>query len=105
MRDKKNDVLAGYGQDIDTQEIRPVVAGEHIFKLMDSYGLPLDIIHELLAERHIAVDVPGFILAAHKSKNYSKERLINLMIPVDSNMSDKLKQLTRYCIDREYNDS
>jgi alanyl-tRNA synthetase len=102
---KSKDVLVGYGIDAVTQEQRPVIAGEHVFKLMDSHGLPFDLIQELLEENKLAYDVPGFIAAAHKSKNYSKERLTNLLIPPDNKMSDQHKRLTQYCIDKAYNDS
>jgi alanyl-tRNA synthetase len=99
------DVLAGYGQDAVTKEQRPVIAGEHIFKLIDSKGMPLDLVQELLQEHKLAFDVYGFIKAARKSKNYSRERLINLLIPIDNKMSDQHQALTRFCIDKVYNDS
>ena len=102
---KTQGVLAGYGINIATKEQCHVVSGEHIFKLMDSNGLPLDLIQELLQEHKLAFGVPGFITAAHKSKNYSKERLTNLLIPLDNKMSDQHKALTQYCIDKAYNDS
>jgi alanyl-tRNA synthetase len=102
---KRKDILVGYGIDSTTQERRSVIDGEQIFKLMDSQGIPLDFIQEMLKDHNLAFDVPGFILAARKSKNYSREKLTNLLIPIDNNMSDICKKLTQYCIDGAYNDS
>lgn len=97
--------LAGHGIDVETQEQHPVISGETIFKMIDSSGLPFDLVQELLRENNLAFDVNGFVLAAKKSKNYSRERLMGLLIPVDHKLSDQCKTLTQYCIDKAYNDS
>ena len=56
---------------------RPTVLdGAEIFHLMDSHGLPLDTIQDLLAEKGWAMDVVGFAQAAHKSGNYTRETIL-----------------------------
>ena len=58
-----------------------VHSGYDIFRLMDSSGLPLHLIRELLAEREQAFDVYGFIEAAKASKNYeNRDRLRNMLV-------------------------
>ncbi len=37
-----------------------VLPGERVFRLYDSQGLPLEVVQELAAERHLSVDVDGF---------------------------------------------
>ncbi|HEV3311231.1 MAG TPA: alanine--tRNA ligase [Chloroflexota bacterium] len=37
-----------------------IVSGEQSFLLHDTYGLPLELIQEIAAERHLSVDVTGF---------------------------------------------
>ncbi|HZT74430.1 MAG TPA: alanine--tRNA ligase [Terriglobales bacterium] len=39
---------------------KPVLAGERMFKLYDTFGLPLDLLHEIAAERGFALDEAGF---------------------------------------------
>jgi alanyl-tRNA synthetase len=43
-------------------KVRPggVLAGADVFKLYDTYGLPVDFTEELAKERGLSVDVPGF---------------------------------------------
>lgn len=57
-----------------------IIKGEFVFKLMDSHGLPFDIILCELKDRGLAFDVMGFIIAAIKSKNFTKKRLTNLLL-------------------------
>lgn len=69
----------GVGIDVYTQAKKRVVNGNFVFKLMDSKGLPLDIILVELREKSLAFDLIGFIEAAIKSKNYSKKKLRSLI--------------------------
>ena len=39
---------------------KPILAGERMFKLYDTFGLPLDLLHEIAAERGFALDEAGF---------------------------------------------
>ena len=57
-----------------------VVSGNVIFKLMDTHGLPFDIILCELHDRGLAFNVHEFIISAIKSKNFSRKRLTNLLI-------------------------
>lgn len=102
---KFSNAFVGHGQDKTTQEERPVMSGELIFKLMDSHGMPLDLIQDLLEEHKFAFDVPVFITTAVKSKNYSQERLTDMLIPPMNRMSDDHKKIMLYCIERAYRDS
>jgi len=62
-----------------------VISGAEIFKLMDTRGLPLEIINEELRIRGLAFNGVEFIEAALASKNFSyeriKERLVEAMLP------------------------
>jgi alanyl-tRNA synthetase len=53
--------------------------GETVFKLMDSQGLPFDVICEVLAERGLQFDIVGFVRAARNSKNFSSERIYKVL--------------------------
>ena len=82
------------GKDVRTGEIRPVMDGAEVFKLMDSIGLPLDIIRDLLEENKMAFDVRGFIIAARNSKNFTQERLTMLLtrdVANDEELIEKVK--------------
>lgn len=58
-----------------------VHSGHDIFRLMDSSGLPLNLIRELLAEREQAFDVYGFVEAAKASQNYgNRDRLRSMLV-------------------------
>ena len=62
-----------------TQEGRPVLSGSYLFTLMDSRGVPFDMLNEILREQQAAFDTREFIQAAHQSKNFSKECLLKLL--------------------------
>ena len=53
-----------------------VLAGEEIFRLYDTYGLPLDFIEELAAERDVTVDRGGFerCLEAQRTQSRASTR-------------------------------
>lgn len=71
---KREAICVGVGVD----GITPVVSGSRMFRLIDSIGLPLDIVIQELKDRHIAFDVLGFVRAARDSKNYTPKRLTAL---------------------------
>ena len=52
-----------------------IMLGHDVFKLMDSCGLPLEIITEQCREKDMYFNVYEFIVSAYKSKNYSIDRL------------------------------
>lgn len=73
--------------------------GAEIFKLMDTYGLPLDIINMMLRERGAFFSAPEFIQAA-KIGRWKEERIYQTLLsasPLQGNerskLSDKLKQI------------
>jgi alanyl-tRNA synthetase len=51
------------------------VHGQDIFRLMDSQGVPLELIAERLHSRGLAFNVNQFIAAALESKNYTYQRI------------------------------
>lgn len=67
--------FVGKGTDSKTQEEKLVMSGEHVFFLMDSRGLPFQLIIDLLSENNSSYDVKGFIQAAYNSKNHNKEKM------------------------------
>jgi len=62
-----------------------VLSGKNIFKLMDTKGLPLDLITLELRQRQAIFNVVEFVEAALASKNFTyskiKERLVQAMLP------------------------
>lgn len=70
----------GYAKDGQgSDKIKPVVDGRWIFQLMDTQGLPFDMINEMLKEYGLCFDLGGFLVAAVKSGNFSKRRLHALL--------------------------
>lgn len=72
---KKETMIVGVG----TDGTAFVVNGAFIFQLIDSIGLPFDIIVQECKERQIAFDLLDFIRAARDSKNYTPKRLKALL--------------------------
>lgn len=71
----------------------PVISGAFIFRLVDSIGMPLDLLIQELKDKHLAFDMLGFIQAAKKSKNYTPKRLkalFNENRPIDDDGFDEL---------------
>lgn len=56
-----------------------VLSGHDVFKLVDRYGLPLDIIVLELRERDFAFNTAEFIESAKKA-NWKKERVYNMIL-------------------------
>ena len=48
------------------------VDGDEVFRLYDTYGLPLDFIEDLATERQLAVDQPGFERAMEAQRHKSR---------------------------------
>jgi len=59
---------------------KSILSGDTIFKLMDTHGLPLDVITEILRRKDLGFDLFGFIKAAKASKNYSKKRIRTILV-------------------------
>ncbi len=51
-----------------------VLPGQEIFRLYDTYGLPLDFIEDLAGERTVSVDRDGFEAALEAQRNQSRAR-------------------------------
>jgi alanyl-tRNA synthetase len=72
---KYKQLIVGTGTDAHTKDTKNVLSGKIIFHLMDSQGLPFDIIMDILKEKSLSYNVYEFIEAAINSKNFTKERL------------------------------
>jgi len=72
---KNKSIFVGTGEDVNSSEVKNVILGEFVFKLMDQEGLPFDIILLELKEKNLTFDIQDFILSAIKSKNFSKKKL------------------------------
>lgn len=59
--------------------MKAVLPGKFVFMLMDSRGLPLDVIQDVLREEDAAFNLKEFVEAAKASQNYSLERLLRLL--------------------------
>lgn len=55
---------------IDNLEKNTIFAGENVFKLYDTYGFPIDLTREILAEKGIEIDEEGF----HREMQAQRER-------------------------------
>ncbi len=54
------------------KEGKKVLSGENAFKLYDTYGFPLDLTEEILADRNLTVDTDGFKAAMEKQKQQAR---------------------------------
>lgn len=93
-----------------------VLSGKTVFRIMDSVGLPLDIIVQELRAKGAAFDILDFVKAAKKSGNYNtpkgigrlKERILETMLdknakPEWSN-GKNLSELVTECFQAVYSD-
>ena len=71
---KIRDVVRG-----KTIDGKVVISGKEIFKLMDTYGFPMDLIYEILDNENIIFDAYEFIFFAKKSGNFSKKKIHNIL--------------------------
>lgn len=56
-----------------------MLSGKEVFKLMDTHGLPLDIINMMLREKGDFFNIKEFIEEGHKSK-WTRHRLYQTLI-------------------------
>lgn len=54
---------------------RPVISGAFVFRLRDTYGMPLEGIVDEFRRRDLGWDVPGYLRAALASGNFTRDRL------------------------------
>lgn len=80
---------------------RLLLDGYTIFKLMDTYGLPLDLINDLLREKNVAFNAVEFVAAALASKNFTcdaiKKKIINSMVFDEATRAEVSKHLDYLC--------
>lgn len=57
--DQGNHIILGYVNELKA-EGKTELSGEKVFKLYDTYGFPLELTEEILAENDCTADVPGF---------------------------------------------
>ena len=67
---KKKLTFVGVGPDDE-----PIVDGEFIFWMMDSQGMPLEVLNAILADKGMGFDVIGFIQAGLESGNWKPRTL------------------------------
>jgi alanyl-tRNA synthetase len=60
-----------------------VMSGAKVFQLMDSHGLPLEIVLDRLSLNGLGFNVPGFIDAALASGNFTAETVYKLLTSRD----------------------
>jgi len=62
-----------------------MISGQVVFRLMDTHGLPLDLINEELRSKNLSFNVVEFVEVALASKNFTYEkikgRLVEAMLP------------------------
>jgi len=69
--------------------------GHQIFKLVDTYGLPLDIINLILRERNEHFNVAQFVESAVKA-NWTKERITWMLNINDQYYKDLIEKYYNY---------
>ncbi|MCI5151438.1 MAG: alanine--tRNA ligase, partial [Candidatus Electrothrix sp. MAN1_4] len=69
MLDEEIDRLLAEKQD---QQKNPVINGEFIFKLYDTYGFPKDIVRDVALEKGISLDDVGFEVAMQRQRDQSR---------------------------------
>lgn len=62
-----------------TTDGKIVISGKEVFKLIDTYGFPLDLIYDILNEKNIIFDFYEFIVSAIDSGNFSIHKLRNTL--------------------------
>jgi alanyl-tRNA synthetase len=77
-----------------------VLSGTEIFKLMDSHGLPLDLINDMLRDNNMGFNVLEFVQAAYKSKNFKRDRILRVLLrdlpePIDKDLFDLIHLTVR----------
>src|SRR6185437_11626479 len=55
------------------QGASPVIPGETVFKLYDTYGFPADLTADIARERGLTIDQPGFDVAMEEQRRRSQE--------------------------------
>src|SRR5699024_5588176 len=53
-----------------------VLSGEDVFKLYDTYGFPVDLTQDIVAEKNFTVDVAGFEAYMKEQKTRSRENFL-----------------------------
>lgn len=89
--------LVGY-----TIDNKPILSGALVFDLVDSKGMPLDLLNQLLEENGMGFDVNGFVISAKTSKNYANKERLRILLK--SNMIRENKHLEKYidiCIEEK----
>ena len=78
MNKTREPLIAGTG--LQDGERRIVLSGQTVFRCVDSFGLPLEIVMNVLREHHLGFDVIGFCRAAMRSGNFSLAKLRQMMV-------------------------
>lgn len=56
-----------------------MVSGRLIFRMMDTQGIDFDILQDMLRERGLGFYVPGLVVAALESGNYTPDSLLKFL--------------------------
>jgi len=59
-------------QEHQTEGVHPLLEGERMFRLYDTFGLPLDVMREIAAERGLALDEAGFQAAMERQRQRAR---------------------------------
>ena len=71
--DQGMELLSSFIDKIDSQMDQKIMKGTDAFKLYDTYGFPVDLIREILAERHIELDEAEFDRQMQAQKQRARE--------------------------------
>jgi alanyl-tRNA synthetase len=60
-------------QDTHSGDTAPIIPGEQVFKLYDTFGFPLDLTMEIAADKGFRVDEEGFLTFMHKQRDRARK--------------------------------
>ena len=84
-----------------TTDNRIVVSGFAVFRLLDTFGFPLDLAEEALKEHNCIFDMHEFILAALQSGNFSFSKLLNTLSTLSYYDEESFKRAILYIFQKE----
>ncbi|HKI79001.1 MAG TPA: alanine--tRNA ligase-related protein, partial [Ignavibacteriaceae bacterium] len=69
-------------------KIRPIIKGEDVFKLYDTYGFPVDLTNVMAKEKGFSIDEEGFNKLMEEQKQKGKEASKNKFASVNISIND-----------------
>jgi len=85
-----------------SEDGRVVISGKIIFKLLDTFGFPLDLVEEVLKENGCIFDMYEFMLCALRSGNFSIAKLLSTLSVLSYYNELYFKKAILYIFNKEF---